>query len=600
MANESDGRIPEGLQAPPVLRMSQPQAMKTERYVYGVEELNGFDAWALFEACAQGDLPKAKALLTKDPRLANAQFWYQFPIHMAVCAGHAELVELLLKQGADPGQSRFTYNSWDKLLLCTRERGYRRIESILVRAMRRRFHYRPEFDVLKAAIIERNARKVEAVLRRHRHLASASDALGNNPLHWSVITRQLGLIERFAELGTPLDAERADGQTPVLLAASGATDYWYRATRNGSHPSLRNTAVIVGSLLARGARYTISVAAAIGDQERVEELLRKDASLARRLDSARRSPLGYAAREGHRHIVRLLLEHGADPNIPEDLATRGAALYLASCGNHLEVAELLLEHGADPNAGMDSSECCLTIGMIRHGDQAKPLQELLRRHGAYAPPYHMDVAQMKAAIRGGHEVVRDEEFLGNLIEKRDGKLLDLYLDADPNVPELLSSGCGITYPKSPALVRRLLERGLDPNRPDWLGKTFLHACAENGDQSVASIFLDAGADVNARELEFQGTPLAAAVRSFPTGDDPEKARRGQGMIAFLLKRGAATNLPGDEPWATPLAWARRRGLREIEAMLREHGASCRCPGLQTTSAGRRGRRNCLPLKARSS
>jgi hypothetical protein len=45
------------------------------------------------------------------------------------------------------------------------------------------------------------------------------------------------------------------------------------------------------------------------------------------------------------------------------------------------------------------------------------------------------------------------------------------------------------------------------------------------------------------------------------------------MIAFLLKRGAATNLPGDEPWATPLAWARRCGLTEIEATLREHGAS---------------------------
>ena len=79
-----------------------------------------------------------------------------FPFTWPCAAGHAELVELLLKQGADPGQSRFTYNSWDKLLLCARERGYRRIESILERAMRRRFHYRPDFDVLKEAIIERN------------------------------------------------------------------------------------------------------------------------------------------------------------------------------------------------------------------------------------------------------------------------------------------------------------------------------------------------------------------------------------------------------------------------------------------------------------
>jgi len=34
------------------------------------------------------------------------------------------------------------------------------------------------------------------------------------------------LIDRFVELGTPIDAQRADGQTPVLLAANGATDYW--------------------------------------------------------------------------------------------------------------------------------------------------------------------------------------------------------------------------------------------------------------------------------------------------------------------------------------------------------------------------------------
>lgn len=38
------------------------------------------------------------------------------------------------------------------------------------------------------------------------------------------------------------------------------------------------------------------------------------------------------------------------------------------------------------------------------------------------------------------------------------------------------------------------------------------------------------------------------------------------------KRGAATNLPGDESWAVPLAWARMRGLAEIVELLRSHGA----------------------------
>src|SRR5262249_12851213 len=62
-------------------------------------------------------------------------------------------------------------------------------------------------------------------------------------------------------------------------------------------------------------------------------------------------------------------------------------LFEACCRNHMEIAELLLKHGANPNAGMDSCECCLTIGAVYHGDKAKPLQRLLRRHGAITPSY---------------------------------------------------------------------------------------------------------------------------------------------------------------------------------------------------------------------
>ncbi len=36
----------------------------------------------------------------------------EFPIHMVVREGHAEVVQLPLQAGADPGQSRYTYNSW--------------------------------------------------------------------------------------------------------------------------------------------------------------------------------------------------------------------------------------------------------------------------------------------------------------------------------------------------------------------------------------------------------------------------------------------------------------------------------------------------------
>jgi hypothetical protein len=56
-----------------------------------------------------------------------------------------------------------------------------------------------------------------------------------------------------------------------------------------------------------------------------------------------------AAGAGHIQIVKLLLEHGADPNLLEEgIAPRGHGLYAAVSNGHYDIAKLLLEHGAYP------------------------------------------------------------------------------------------------------------------------------------------------------------------------------------------------------------------------------------------------------------
>jgi hypothetical protein len=118
-------------------RMSQPEAMKTNAYIGGVEKVNGHDAWALFKACATGDMARVKALLAKDRRLINAQiYYYQFPIHMAARAGHTEIVKLLLDEGVEP-------ISWGQALVVARERGHRQIERLILRAMGKNLNMRP-------------------------------------------------------------------------------------------------------------------------------------------------------------------------------------------------------------------------------------------------------------------------------------------------------------------------------------------------------------------------------------------------------------------------------------------------------------------------
>jgi len=68
-------------------------------------------------------------------------------------------------------------------------------------------------------------------------------------------------------------------------------------------------------------------------------------------------------------------------------------------------------------------------------------------------------------------------------------------------------------------------------------------------------------------------PLAAAVRSWPGNNDTRLAERRREMVEFLLQRGAATSLPDDDPWATPLAWARKLKLADVEQILLKHGAT---------------------------
>ncbi len=87
------------------------------------------------------------------------------------------------------------------------------MESLLRSFMEKRFNYQPEFDLLKNAIVSRDSSQIHQVLDQYPYLVAASDALGNNALHWSVITRQMEWIKRFASAGTPIDSLRADGHS---------------------------------------------------------------------------------------------------------------------------------------------------------------------------------------------------------------------------------------------------------------------------------------------------------------------------------------------------------------------------------------------------
>jgi ankyrin repeat protein len=139
-------------------------------------------------------------------------------------------------------------------------------------------------------------------------------------------------------------------------------------------------------------------------------------------------------------------------------------------------------------------------------------------------------------------------------------IIRLLLRYDPDAAKKLPGGTSGF--QSPEIARLLLDNGLDPSNPNWLRVTPLHFFAGRGDQALAELFLDHGAEIDARDEEYSSTPLGWAARG---------GRRE--MVELLLARGAKTSLPDDPPWATPLAWAEKRGHTEIAAILRQHGAA---------------------------
>jgi hypothetical protein len=138
------------------------------------------------------------------------------------------------------------------------------------------------------------------------------------------MTRQLDAIDELLRRGADINAERMDGGRPIHLTNG---DYFYRGWRDVPRNWPVTPAQVMAHLKERGAIIDLPTACHTGDIGRVRDLLLQDRSLANKVGAREGcylgagAPLSNAAAAGRMDIVRLLLEHGADPDLPE--AARG-------------------------------------------------------------------------------------------------------------------------------------------------------------------------------------------------------------------------------------------------------------------------------------
>jgi uncharacterized protein len=162
---------------------------------------------------------------------------------------------------------------------------------------------------------------------------------------------------------------------------------------------------ILDALLAAVPELDVFEAAAVGRTERVGQLVGEDPGVAQAWSSDGFTALHLASFFGHAEIVDLLLDAGAEVDVPARNPMRVTPLHSAAASGHVGIATRLVERGADVNARQEGGFTPLHSAG-QNGDQETA--RLLLKHGA-DPGLRTDDGRTAVdfAREGGQEVVVD-------------------------------------------------------------------------------------------------------------------------------------------------------------------------------------------------
>lgn len=244
-------------------------------------------------------------------------------------------------------------------------------------------------------------------------------------------------------------------------------------------------------------------ACATGDLETLRALLQKDQGLARERLAGGTTGLHVAVR--HPEAVRLLLEHGANPNT-RDLGDNATPLHFAAANGTLDTVRLLLDAGADVHGTGDLHNGDVIGWAARAGNEA--VIDLLLEHGAR---HHIFSAM----------AVRDRDLVQRLVAE-DPDCLRRRRSRFENEQTPLHAafaapdGLGFLAGRPDyAMLELLIELGADIEATDDKGRTSLAMAMLRGDDEAIRLLRAAGArEPQAPEAEpDSNADLTAAAES---------------------------------------------------------------------------------------
>ncbi len=359
--------------------------------------------------------------------------------------------------------------------------------------------------------------------------------------HWRLEDGLLLAADLLLAAGAEIDAVDAEEKTPIAYAMLRFPRLVQKLLQSGANPNGRV-----------GEDTTLLMAAAgLRKPEVTESLLAVAAEVNTAAPKSGRTALHCAVRSGRiigesddsarREVVRLLLEHGANPLLP-DAAGWTVLRYVAGMSADAELLEMIAPHCGKGVDIRDRWGETALMSAVRHA----PLGGVKALMAAGADVNARDakgVSVLEHAVKSSREHAAD--------------VVAALLDGGADFSAETQHRVMIPAAQSarPEVLCLLLERGADVNLPLQYGSTLLHYAVSNANPGVCEVLLAAGADVN-RQNEAGMTPLHWAVQG--DAKSPKAA-----AAELLLRAGANPRLP-DSYGRTPLQLASPDMLKHLQ------------------------------------
>ncbi len=395
---------------------------------------------ALHWAAYQDDAELTAQLLRAGADAKAVNDYGVSPLILAATNGNAAILQLLLKAGADPNQ---TVREGETPLMLAARSGKPQAVDVLLEAgaqVDAKEHWNGQTALMWAAAAGQAA-VVETLVKKGADIRAASNG-GTSALHFAVRKGSLEAVRALLDAGADVNSRRPDGATPLLVAIiNGHEDMVDLLLDKGADPNAEggSTDLSVKGVRAQAIKIEPKTPS-YADQ------LRQVATEGGngRLNTWGR-PLQAAVHVANWHIsdqfinvkidrlrvIKSLLAHGADINgRNSDMEPRwsgaryrrrlvGATAFLfAAKSADVEVMRLLLEHGADPNinTGVNITPLMAAAGIAWASNQDRASEaQVLEAVKLLVEECHADVnfvadtgetAMHAAAYRGANSVVQ--------------------------------------------------------------------------------------------------------------------------------------------------------------------------------------------------